>query len=134
MMSVLRVTDAENNVTVMVVDRGLSLGVGNADRHPAEDGWWWLARLKIDNRHQGHGLGTLVLYKLLEVLSKKDIKGLIVAPGGYGSDEDRLFKFYKARGFVDGTRGELRWFKKTDPVLRDKEEEQRIISSLLREE
>lgn len=110
----LLVVDSDRNLSVIIVHEHksyLPIGVGNADIHPIELGWWWLARLKINKEYQSRGFGTYILKVMLDTLSKKPINGLIVAPGGYGSDEARLFRFYKARGFVDGVDGELRWHR-----------------------
>lgn len=116
MSSVIHTIDSDRNVTIMAVDGPFSVGVANADVHPIEEGWWWLARLKVNERQQGAGLGSLLLYHLLQALSKKDLIGIIVAPGGYGSDERRLEKFYMANGFKKAEEGVLRW-RKGDPIL-----------------
>jgi GNAT superfamily N-acetyltransferase len=131
MSGVVRVTDSPLHVSVMIVDRQLCLGSTEANPYPLEQGWWWLARLKVQDRHQGHGLGTLLLLRLLDTLSSKDIKGLIVSPGGYGSDEKELFRFYKNRGFEDGKEGELRWYRKSPfPKTKEVKPNQRGSSSL----
>jgi hypothetical protein len=72
-------------------------------------GQWYLNRLKVNNR--GRGYGSEILRKLLATLAeRKDFSSLIVEPGGYGSDVNRLNKFYKSNGFKpDASRECLVW-------------------------
>lgn len=89
--------------SVMAYDEALSHGNAEASNmsHFTRDGRarWYLNRLKV--RNPGHGQGAIILKKLQETLAARDdFQELIVEPGGYGSDVNRLIKFYESHGFV----------------------------------
>lgn len=106
---VIRVAAGERNITISAVDGVFSLGSADADKFIQEEGWWYLARLKIKDDHQGHSLGSLLLYKLCEIVKQRGDKGIIVYPGGYGSSPRRLKKFYTRMGFKQTEKGVMRW-------------------------
>lgn len=99
-----------HHVSIMAVSGHHSAGVINIDAHPTIPNHWWLARLKVTDRFQNQGIGSELLKMALEELEKKvGVVGLIVAPGGYGSDEEELKKWYGARGFKKHPKGYLLW-------------------------
>jgi len=98
------------NISLTAVSGHLCAGVINADEHPSVPLHWWLARLKVNDKFQGLGIGTKLLTMLQDELEKKlGVVGLIVAPGGYGSDVGELEKWYGARGFVKHREGYMVW-------------------------
>lgn len=109
--SVFRITDTPEYASVGALDGKLPVGVADANIWWKEPGWWWLARLKVEEKYQGSGIGSLLLTRLQKLLEgRADFKGILVAPGGYGSDVKRLISFYKKNGFEDGEEeGLLRW-------------------------
>lgn len=60
---------------------------------------WYLNRIKVITREQGHG-SDLLRALLTTLATRKDFSQLIVEPGGYGSEPDRLVRFYERHGFV----------------------------------
>jgi hypothetical protein len=61
-------------------------------------GEWYLNRVKANK--PGNGYGSNLLQVLQATLAaRKDFTFLIVEPGGYGSDVNRLIKFYESKGF-----------------------------------
>lgn len=64
------------------------------------DGVWYLNRLLVAYELRGHGIGTQLLARVRDRLKELEAKKLIVEPGGYGSDPEKLDRFYRARGFV----------------------------------
>lgn len=90
---------------LVVSDEGgkaiLSNGVAEASNmaQVGHLGEWFLNRLKTNVR--GCGNGSILLKKLQETLqAREDFQYLLVTPGGYGSDERRLIKFYEKHGCV----------------------------------
>lgn len=116
--SIVYVTQTDTHVAVTCLDSiKPSQPIGSAETNPwfEEEGWWWLCRVKVNEKSQRSGIGTLLLMNLQKVLQAKGVRGLVVAPGGYGSDLSRLVKFYEANGFVqDKDHGLLRWTAKTE--------------------
>jgi GNAT superfamily N-acetyltransferase len=101
---------ATDNLSVMAVSGDLSLGVADASVFLPRPGYWWLARLKVDARYQNQGIGTRLLRQVQDEVAKKNgVRGLIVEPGGYGSDPELLQKFYEGRGFVRQKQGYMLW-------------------------
>jgi predicted N-acetyltransferase YhbS len=99
-----------HHISIVAVSGHLSAGVINLDAYPGKPNHWWLARLKVAEKHQNQGIGSKLLAMGLEELEKKvGVAGLIVAPGGYGSDEEQLEKWYGARGFTKQAEAYLLW-------------------------
>lgn len=66
---------------------------------PLEEGVWWINRILVPEADRGQGLGSRLLQRLLTELKSKGAKAVIVAPGGYGSDPEDQFNFYRKNGF-----------------------------------
>jgi len=100
------VTSEKNHVSVQFLDwpiRGVAQASNMGD-------FWYLNRVVVSpdsNRNQG--IGGQLLARLQEELRKQDCKKLIVEPGGYGSDPEQLFRFYKKHGFIEET-AYLAWY------------------------
>jgi GNAT superfamily N-acetyltransferase len=80
-----------------------------------EPGWWYLNNIQVDPDFQGHGFGSLLIYRLCEELKKKGIVGLYVAPAATEADLERLERFYIKNGFEKhewGHPGQLPWQKR----------------------
>jgi len=103
------ITSTNISITALNASGNRCLGVINLDEHPSVPLHWWLARLKVDDRAQNRGLGSQLLNKALDTLERMGVPGLIVAPGGYGSDVGELEKWYCKRGFVKHPEGYLLW-------------------------
>lgn len=100
MTNAVKVFETDQNITVMVMDTSTntSVAVLNADFLPHKQ-YWWLARVFVQERYRGSGLGTLLLLRLQAALKNKPVDRVVVAPGGYGSDIDSLIRFYEKSGF-----------------------------------
>lgn len=62
--------------------------------------FWYLNRIVIQPElFRGHGIGSTMLKMLQEQIKLHFVKKLVVEPGGYGSDVDRLITFYEIHGF-----------------------------------
>lgn len=100
---VFKVIESGMHITTMwVVDGHFPYGIANADLNWPELGRWWLARVSI-NREQfrSAGIGTELVRRIQSALAERtDFKELLVAPGGYGSDEKKQWNFYVKNGFV----------------------------------
>lgn len=62
---------------------------------------WMLNRLLVPASMRGQGVGGAVINALVRELKAIDVRLILVTPGGYDSDPERVVKFYKAHGFVD---------------------------------
>ena len=61
---------------------------------------WYVNRVKVRMKSRyGQGIGSYVFEKLMEVLRARGAVRVIVEPGGYGSDVERLIGFYGRFGF-----------------------------------
>jgi len=114
----INVNSAALHCSVMIYDDVLSHGIAEASNmsHFSGDGEgiWYLNRVKARTPGQGHG--TVILTKLQETLAaREDFRELRVEPGGYGSDIDRVIKFYESRGFVQDPSG--RYWLWTNPSM-----------------
>jgi ribosomal protein S18 acetylase RimI-like enzyme len=90
--------------------------IGNVEATLVGDGHWWLARAKVREGFQGKGIGSALLKKVQERLYEvEDFKGLEVAPGGYGSDLNRVTRFYERHGFMK-SRGGTYWWRGRDVI------------------
>ena len=66
-----------------------------------ETGIWYLNRvLTASPERREQGLGGLALRSLLDVLREDGATTVLVEPGGYTSDPERLVKFYERHGFA----------------------------------
>lgn len=62
---------------------------------------WWVGRVLVDPpSRRGCGVGGRLVRALLKGIVKQGGTEVHVAPGGYGEDQERQFKFYKKLGFV----------------------------------
>lgn len=94
------------SIMAMPTSGGWPPGVCSASVHVRE-GEWFLNRLKVRDECQGQGVGPQLLAQLKAALVERaeshpdwpQCDRLIVTPGGYGSDEARLWKFYEREGF-----------------------------------
>ena len=110
----VHVIDGGHCISVIQVSGGLSIACASADYSEGffGRGHWWLARLKVEPAYQGKKLGSVILELLKEKVSQKEGFGsLIVSPGGYGSDIERLVKFYESHGFMKLDEGTYSWRK-----------------------
>lgn len=114
-----KVYGGPSNVSVMWVLGGLPVGILNADLAWPEIGRWWLARVNVKgDSHKGKGIGTKMIELMKEELVKRSaappsgtppFKELLVAPGGYGSDEKKQWNFYVKNGFIPDSESSLLW-------------------------
>lgn len=91
-------TATESHVSVYCKHASGRISMASADQHEPE--CWWIARVKVDDREQGRLVGTALLARLVRLVFEAGAREIVVAPGGYGSDESRLRKFYGRAGFV----------------------------------
>jgi len=61
--------------------------------------FWYVNRVFVTEAERGKGFGLVVLRRLLDEIVKMNNKRVVVEPGGYGSDPERLKKFYEKVGF-----------------------------------
>lgn len=102
----IHVNSTERHVSVMWLTRSeesqvYSHGIAEASNlsggpEPSE---WYLNRIKVNTRGQGYG-SALLRALLAALATRENFIQLVVEPGGYGSDPDRLVKFYERHGFV----------------------------------
>ena len=92
-------------VTVTAHAGGLPQGTVSASAF--EQGYWYLNRLLVQPTYRGQGLGPALLKRLWRAFEERKQAHpewrqqgpLMVEPGGYGSDPERLRKFYQREGF-----------------------------------
>jgi len=67
--------------------------------------WWddeiWLNKIIIPASHRGEGLGGKILDMLEEYCDERDIPMKLVASSCYGTNIEKLTKFYKHHGFKE---------------------------------
>lgn len=96
----LAVTKTPEHVCILAVSGERSLGVVDCSRFAGKEGWWYLNRVKVERDYQCKGIGTKMVRELQTVLEKTPgVRGILVEPGGYGSDPERLKLFYAKLGF-----------------------------------
>ena len=100
----IRVIANDSNVSAMVIDGNMCAAIAEMDMTKDDDEYWWLARLNVKPKYQKKGYGRLLVQKLKE--NARGIK-ILVAPGGYGTDPEVQFAFYRACGFVDQEDGTM---------------------------
>lgn len=72
--------------------------VAPLDYYPYEH--WFVNRVLVREGHRGKGLGTQVFETLLEgIRSLTQEAPIIVTPGGYGNDPEKLVVWYQRFGF-----------------------------------
>lgn len=98
----MHVSYSGQSVTTMLVHSGYSASSASATWLDVPTDWF-VNRVKVPDNLQGRGYGSQVLQRLIEELRKRGVRVLRVEPGGYGSDPDRLEKFYKKNGFENDT-------------------------------
>jgi hypothetical protein len=90
--------------SVMFVRKGRSIAIAQASWWGP--GQWFLNRVKVENEgERGQGMGSQAVRRLQGLLKGEVI---VVTPRGYGSDLERLTRFYERLGFV-GDGGCLEW-------------------------
>jgi ribosomal protein S18 acetylase RimI-like enzyme len=101
----IRIVDNAHHVAVSLGSKSIA-EASNVSVWDDSKGEWYLNRVKVEP--MGEGIGSRLLQKLQERLlnhAPGNASGgfdiLIVEPGGYGSDPERLNKFYKRNGFVE---------------------------------
>jgi len=112
-----RVTAGPFNITVAYVVGHRAVGIMNVDDMGSllaaswPEGRWWFARANIgDVSLRGKGIGTRMLNLVKTELQKRDsFREVLVAPGGYGSDEKKRRNFYVKNGFEPVSEGALLW-------------------------
>jgi hypothetical protein len=62
--------------------------------------YWLISRVLVPEEMRGKGLGGHMLELLKWHVRLQGVYPLVVAPGGYGSDEKRQRRFYSERGFT----------------------------------
>lgn len=89
--------------------------VATAEANEMEDGVWLVARVLVSREGaRCKGLGSEVLQRMLARLSAAGATAVLVGPGGYGSNLERLEKFYQKNGFVKASNGVLVYRPGTD--------------------
>lgn len=72
--------------------------IASADRLSQRQ--WLVSRVFVPEFYRSKGVGSLLLTKLKEELAKvHQFRRVMVSPGGYGSDPERLHRFYTRNGF-----------------------------------
>jgi hypothetical protein len=102
---------APRNLSIVWVVERRVVGILDADFVWTGIGRWWLARVNINNpAAHGLGVGTKMLTLMKEALvTRPGFKEILVAPGGYGSDEKRQWDFYVKNGFKPFEKDGLLW-------------------------
>jgi GNAT superfamily N-acetyltransferase len=78
-------------------------------------GVWWVTRVRVPDAHQGKGIGTVILGKLIEIVTAKPgFVSLSVVPGGYNADVRRQRRFYVRCGFSRRKEGVYVWTPTTN--------------------
>jgi GNAT superfamily N-acetyltransferase len=70
---------------------------------------WYLNRVFVHAASRGQGIGQQMVTRLQEELRARGATELVVEPGGYGSDPEKLAVFYGKLGFVSGIPGSMIW-------------------------
>lgn len=100
MRSEFKIYNSINNLSVCWLGDIISER-GTIELNEWSTGVWWVARAIIQPiSKRGNGIGSK-MFDLLkeELLKEKCNTKIIVAPGGYGLDQDRQIKFYLKNGF-----------------------------------
>ena len=108
----IRVRKDARSVSVTFLSAPMRVAVAEASCMKAEDGLWFVNRVKVPKEEQGKGIGAQIVKKLQEEVAGQGCKVLLLFPGGYGSDPRGLYKFYKKQGFKPAPRfglGALTW-------------------------
>lgn len=84
---------------VLLVNNGACLG--GLDAHKS-DHYWYLTRLIVKPMARGNGYGK----KMIEWLqSQEQVKEILVHPGGYDLELERIISFYEHMGFKEYQEG-----------------------------
>lgn len=93
---------------------------GEASATELATGVWYLNRALVQPEGaRGKGLGTQLLKRLLETISRKpEFQRVVVEPGGYGGNEEQQVRFYTRNGFKqrDVAEHTYIWEKETSNV------------------
>lgn len=104
---ILTAFSEERAIYVTLQDRADPTNTGVANATPMEDhkqiygqGAWYLNRIKLEKPDQrNRGQGSRMLHHLKAEIIHRGGRKLIVNPGGYDSDPDRLIRFYLSNNF-----------------------------------
>lgn len=97
------ITLSETSISAywMLPNRLLISGIISADLIKPKEYLWWINRAIINKPAlRNLGIGSTLLKSLLEEITKKDGKKIVVMPGGYGEDIEKQYNFYKKNGFI----------------------------------
>jgi len=97
-MNNIKINSSEFNVSVSQINNN-KLSVASADN--MLDGRWWISRVNVQGVEKGKGLGSQLLQKLISEILFYGETNIIVAPGGYHSDTEKQFNFYRKNGFIN---------------------------------
>ena len=75
--------------------------VAEANIYPQELDVWWVARVLVQAKGRGKGLGSRLLQRLVQEIKGTGAKAVIVAPGGYNANYNRQVNFYEKNGFKE---------------------------------
>lgn len=89
-----------NSCTISIIKNYKMIATASSDLIQPELRRHWLNRVFVNEGSRGQGLGTIVLSALKVKLRDEGVRGLVVCPGGYGSDPQRQRNFYEKNGFV----------------------------------
>lgn len=96
-----------NDELVTIAQKGyVSVTISHVDARPstasanAIGGEWWVARVIVDDKCRGQGVGKRLVAKMLQLCEVQGAKQVKVCPGGYDNNVERQRGFYEACGFV----------------------------------
>ncbi len=87
----------ETHVSTYYMSDGM-LSVCEADRITEDE--WWIARVKLNDKHKNRGLGSHLLQDALMEMKWQGGKRAVVFPGGYNEDPLKQKLFYIRNGFT----------------------------------
>lgn len=93
-MSSLLVASTPEAVTLCSTCRQVAAGASHMG-----DGHWYLNRVVVREGNRGKGLGTEAIKRLIDEVRKQGGTEIVVEPGGYGSDPNKLRIWYARFGF-----------------------------------
>lgn len=64
-------------------------------------GVWWIARVFVLPEHRRQGVGKALVNRLVDECFAQEPGEVIVAPGGYDTEPEVQYAFYKSVGFVE---------------------------------
>jgi diamine N-acetyltransferase len=67
----------------------------------SDDGNYWIYRLMIDSKYQGHGYGSEAVLKVIEEIRKQNSHSIPCIMIGYHQDNEGARQTYKKAGFCE---------------------------------